>query len=62
MSESDWQAVFDNPMDFDPDELREFLAADIVDVPYDPAFKRALRDRLWALIRERYGDGSGDPS
>ena len=62
MSESDWQAVFDSPADFDPDELREFLSADIMDVPHDPAFKEELREKLWALIRARYGDASREPS
>lgn len=62
MSESDWEAVFDRPMEFDPDELREFLAADMMDVPADPEFKEALRQKLWRLICERYGGGSRDGS
>ena len=62
MSETDWQAVLDDPMGFDPDELREFLAADMMDVPYDPAFKEELRGKLWALIRARYADDSGEAS
>jgi hypothetical protein len=49
-------------MDFDPDELREFLAADLVDVPIDPAFKRRLRSRLWNIVRLRYGGRSSRPS
>ena len=56
MSESDWQAIFESPADFDPDELREFLAADIMEVPYDPAFKEELREKLWSLIRGRDED------
>ena len=55
MSESDWQAIFDDPMGFDPDELREFLAADMMDVPADPVFREELRKRLWDMIRTRYG-------
>jgi hypothetical protein len=58
MSESDWQAVLDDPMSFDPDELREFLAADIMDVPVDPVFKEQLRRLLWELVRTRYGGES----
>ena len=49
-------------MDFDPDELREFLAADQMDVPFDPAFKRRLRSKLWNMVRFRYGRSSGRPS
>jgi hypothetical protein len=45
-------------MDFDPDELREFLAADLVDVPIDPAFKLRLRSKLWHMVRFRYRRGS----
>lgn len=41
-------------MEFDPDELREFLAADLTDVAIDPAFKHRLRSRLWNIVRFRY--------
>jgi len=41
--------------DFSIDELREFLEADLVDVPVDPEFKERLRERLWALVQERAG-------
>ncbi len=60
MSASDWQAVLDDPMGFDPDELREFLSADIMEDPADPAFKEQLRQLLWELVRERYGDEGGE--
>ena len=33
------------------DELLEFLAADDDPVEADPAFKRRLREQLWAMIR-----------
>lgn len=39
--------------DFSIDELREFLEADLADVPVDPEFKERLRERLWALVQER---------
>lgn len=42
-------------MEFDPDELREFLAADLMEVPIDPAFKRRLRSKLWNMVRLRSG-------
>ena len=32
MTESDWQEILEKPTEFDPDELREFLAADMMDV------------------------------
>ena len=35
------------------EELREFLEADLVDVPVDRAFKESLRERLWDLVRRR---------
>jgi len=39
--------------DFSIDELREFLEADLVDVPVDPEFKERLRKQLWDLVQER---------
>ena len=42
-------------MDFSPDELHEFLAADLVEVPADPEFKERLRKKLWTAVRERFG-------
>ena len=42
-------------MDFSPDELHEFLAADLVEVPVDPEFKERLRQKLWDAVRQRYG-------
>jgi len=45
------------------DELREFLEADLVDVPVDLEFKRNLRDKLWDLVQTRNRQrGSGDSS
>jgi hypothetical protein len=35
------------------EELREFLEADELEVPADPAFKERLRRRLWELVLER---------
>lgn len=45
-------------LDFSPEELHEFLAADLVDVPVDPQFKKNLREKLWQLVRERYGSSA----
>lgn len=46
--------------DVDPAELREFLAGDILDVQADPIFKERLRQKLWRLVRTRYGDAAED--
>lgn len=40
------------------DELRDFLAADGLDVPFDPEFKERLREQLWSLVRNRFSGGS----
>jgi hypothetical protein len=42
-------------LEFDLDELREFLAADRVEVPVDPLFKQRLRRKLWSMIRRGCG-------
>lgn len=62
VSESDWQDILGDPTDFDPDELREFLAADLMDVPTRPGFKERLRRKLWLMVKLRYGRGSSEPS
>lgn len=38
---------------FSVDELREFLEADLIDVPIDPEFKERLREQLWNLVQRR---------
>jgi hypothetical protein len=35
------------------EELREFLEADLVEVPVDLEFKECLRRRLWSLLQVR---------
>ncbi len=35
------------------EELQEFLQADLLDVPVDPAFKERLKQRLWDLVQEQ---------
>ena len=49
----DLETMEDVLTDFSIDELREFLEADLLDVPMDPVFKERLRERLWALGQER---------
>lgn len=36
------------------EELRDFLAADGLDVPFDPDFKERLRAQLWSYARARF--------
>jgi len=50
----------DEAADFDSSELRDFLAADLLDVQADPVFKERLRQKLWRLVRLRYGDGADE--
>ena len=40
-------------MDYTAEELREFLAGDLLDVPVDPRFKERLKQRLWDLVQEQ---------
>jgi hypothetical protein len=39
--------------DFSVEDLREFLQADLLDVPVDPRFKERLKRRLWELVQEQ---------
>jgi hypothetical protein len=54
-----WDALQLDESDFDvdPAELQEFLAGDLLDVQADPVFKERLRQKLWRLVRVRYGGG-----
>jgi len=45
----------ESAMEISAEELREFLEADLLGVQADPVFKEALRLKLWALVREKYG-------
>jgi len=45
----------------DPEELREFAAPEDSGAQADPAFKERLREALWELVEERYGEPSDDP-
>ncbi len=47
-------------LDFDPAELREFLAGDLLDVQADPIFEQRLRRKLWRMVRSQYGHGGAD--
>lgn len=43
----------DDESEIDPEELRDFLAADGVEVKADPVFKEQLRARLWRIVQQR---------
>ena len=53
--ELDMEEIEDLAADVSAEELQEFLAADGLDVPFDPDFKERLREQLWSLVRNRYG-------
>ena len=55
------QVMTDEAMaDFTIEELREFLQADSLEVPVDPAFKERLRRKLWDLLQEQLRNRRGD--
>lgn len=60
VTDSDWRDPFDGSSDVDPDELREFLSADMMPLKADPAFKESLRRKLWLVIKRRYGRQSSE--
>jgi len=45
--------VGDGALECSLDELREFLEADLVEVPIDLEFKQSLRSRLWDMVQTR---------
>jgi len=45
--------VDEGVLDCSLDELREFLEADLADVPVDLEFKQSLRRKLWDLVQAR---------
>ena len=55
------QLMTDEAMaEFTIEELREFLMADSLEVPVDPAFKERLRRKLWDLLQEQLRNRRGD--
>ena len=61
MSKRDTELIEENAMEINPDELREFLEADLVGVRADPEFKENLRRKLWTIVRTKYGRGPREP-
>ena len=49
-----------DPDDIDPDELRDFMSADGVDVKADPVFREQLRQKLWKMLRASNEGGEGE--
>lgn len=60
MAEQDSVMADEALSEFTIEELREFLQADSVDVPVDPAFKERLRRKLWELVQEQLQRRRGD--
>jgi hypothetical protein len=46
--------------DISIEELREFLEADLFEVPVDPEFKEQLRKKLWDLVQTQNGGRGPD--
>lgn len=40
-------------LEYTAEELREFLQADLLDVPVDPRFRERLKRRLWQLVQDQ---------
>ena len=57
----DGEAMYEGLTDFNADELREFLEADVLDVRADPGFKERLRRALWELLQKRAANEKIDP-
>ena len=53
--------VNEGVLEYSMDELREFLEADLVDVPVDLEFKESLRKKLWDLVQVRNRMRRRDP-
>lgn len=56
--ELDAAVANEDELDFPIEELREFLSADLFEVPADPRFKERLRQQLWNFLR--WGKSGGD--
>ena len=56
--DSNWRRVRESAeseeaLEIRPEELQEFLSADLTGVSADPEFKERLREKLWKMVRER---------
>ena len=49
--EVEFELFDENALDVPVEELREFLSADLFEIPADPNFKERLREKLWELIQ-----------
>jgi hypothetical protein len=59
-SDAERKMTEDAMMDFTIEELREFLQADLLDVPVDPRFKERLKRRLWELVQRQAKERESD--
>jgi len=49
-----------DPDDVDPQELRDFISADWVEVKADPGFRERLRSQLWEMLSGTRAAADGD--
>lgn len=61
-ADSDLDLIDESELEFSIDELRDFLSADLLEVPADPAFQHRLREKLWELIRSGAFGYGGSPT
>jgi hypothetical protein len=54
--------IDDISAEFTPEELQEFLDADLLPTRADPAFKERLRRKLWQQLERRRTGSDEDPS
>lgn len=48
------RVLWGDESEVDPEELRDFLAADLLEVKADPVFRERLKQKLWQLVYSRY--------
>ena len=61
ISDAENELIDELSEEFSQDELDDFLAADVLEVQADPAFRERLREKLWTIVSER-PDTSGSDS
>lgn len=53
-------AMGETASEFTVDELHEFLQGDLLPPRANPDFKEQLRDEMWDLVQECYGDAKDE--
>ena len=60
LADQEWSVLEDQDAEMSAEELQEFMAGDLYGSMADPAFKEQLRQKLWSLVRERYGSDEAE--